>query len=231
MPLDVKLEKAKLKWSTMVPPNFGEIECQFNPQNLAITKATHWDSETMPNFNSPSLKFGGGEPATYNLDLFFDSYAPGPGKDPVDVREYTNKLLKLTMRGGGLAMYKLPYANPPSVTFAWGKITLFSAVVTKVSITFIMFAPDGTPIRAKAAVEFKQNEFLFGDDVLPALNPTSRTDSRKTRIVNSQQRLDQIAFEEYGDSRFWRVLAEANQIDDPFHLQDGQLLAIPQDVF
>ena len=92
-----------------------------------------------------------------------------------------------------------------------------------------MFAQDGTPTRAKAAVEFKQNEFLFGDDLIPALNPTSRTDARKTRIVNSQQRLDQIAFEEYGDARYWRTLAEANNIDDPFRLQDGQLMAIPQD--
>ena len=230
MPLDVKLEKAKMKWSTLVPPNFGEIECQFNPQNFAITKETSWTSEKMPNFNSPSLKFGGGEPATYKLDLFFDSYAFCPGKDPVDVRDYTNKLLKLTMRGAGLSMYKVPYANPPSVKFVWGKITLFSAVVTKVSITFTMFSPDGTPIRAKAEVEFMQNEFLFGDDVLPALNPTIRTDSRKTRIVNSQQRLDQIAFEEYGDARYWRAIAEANGIDDPFSLQDGQLLAIPQGI-
>ena len=230
MPLEVPLEKAKLRWTTMIPPNMGTIECQFNPQNLVITKTNTWLATPMPNFNSPSLKFTGGQPATYKLDLFFDSYAPCPGKDPIDVREYTNKLLKLTLRGAGIAMYKLPYADPPSVKFIWGKITLFSAVVTSVNISFILFAPDGTPIRAKAAVEFQQNEFLFGDDVLPALNPTSRTDARKTRIVNSQQRLDQIAFEEYGDSRYWRVLAEANGIDDPFMLQDGQYLAIPQDV-
>lgn len=230
MALDVKLEKAKLTWSTLVPPLFGEIECQFNPQNLEITKGTNWSSSKMPNFNSPKLNFEGGDPATYKLDLFFDSYANYPGKDPIDVRNYTNKLLRLTMRGAGIAMFKIPYANPPTVKFVWGKITLFTAVVTKVTISFIMFAPDGTPTRAKADVEFKQCEFLFGDDMLPALNPTSRSDSRKTRIVNNQQRLDQIAYEEYGDARLWRVLAEANHIDDPFHLKDGQILAIPQDI-
>ena len=231
MPLDVKLEKAKLKWSTLVPPGFGEIECQFNPHDLTITKTTNWTSQAMPNFNSPGLKFAGGDPATYTLDLFFDSYAFCPAKDPVDVRDYTNKLLKLTMRGHGLAMYKIPYADPPSVKFIWGKITLFSAVVTKVSVSFIMFGQDGTPIRAKANVEFKQNEFLFGDDVLPALNPTSRTDPRKTRLIHSQQRLDQIAYEEYGDASYWRVLAEANSLDDPTRLRDGQLLVIPQDIY
>jgi len=230
MPLDVPLEKAKLKWMTLIPPNWGEIECQFNPQNFTITKENDWAYEKKPNFNSPSLNFGGGEPATYKLDLYFDSYSPCPGKDPIDVREYTNKLLKLTLRGAGVAMCKVPYANPPTVKFIWGMITLFTAVVTKINITFLMFAPDGTPIRAKAEVEFKQCEFLFGDDIIPAMNPTSRTDSRKTRIVHSLQRLDQIAYEEYGDGRYWRVIAEANGIDDPFSLQDGQLLVIPQDI-
>jgi hypothetical protein len=231
MALDVQLEKAVLKWFSLIPPMWGDIECQFNPQNFTITKTTNWESEKMPNFNAPQSKFAGGDPATYKLDLFFDSFAPCPGGDPMDVRKYTNKLLRLTMRGWGIAMYKLPYADPPTVKFVWGKITLFTAVVTKVSISFIKFSPDGTPTRAKAEVEFKQQEFWMGDDVLPALNPTSRSDPRKTRIVNSQQRLDQIAFEEYGDARYWRVLAEANQIDDPFQLQDGQMLAIPQDIF
>ena len=88
-----------------------------------------------------------------------------------------------------------------------------------------MFAPDGTPIRAKANVSFQQRDFW--DDILPAQNPTSRTDPRKTRMTYARQRLDQIAFEEYGDARYWRVLAEANQLEDPFDMKDGQLLVIP----
>ena len=41
-------------------------------------------------------------------------------------------------------------------------------------------------------------------------------------------KLDLIAYEEYNDSRYWRLLAEANHLDDPFSLQDGQVLVIPQ---
>jgi nucleoid-associated protein YgaU len=90
-----------------------------------------------------------------------------------------------------------------------------------------MFDMDGTPIRAKADVSFKQQDPL--DDLIGAQNPTSRTDARKTRRVYSGQRLDQIAFEEYGDARYWRLLAEANGMDDPFQMVDGQLLVIPQE--
>lgn len=221
-----ELAKAELHWSTMVPPLTGKIKCQFNPASLTISKSLNWSGEVSPSFNSPNLKFGGGDSATYSLSLFFDSYSENP---PKDVREYTNKLLALSLRGAGYSMFLVPYSSPPSVKLVWGKITLFSAVVTQVSITFTMFDPNGTPIRAKADVSFRQSE-LFGDDIIPAQNPTSRTDSRKTRIVNSAQRLDQIAYEEYGDSRYWRVLAEANGLDNPFQLLDGQILAIPHNI-
>lgn len=220
------LEYAKLKWSTLVPPMKGELVCQFNPATLKITKENNWAGDENPSFNSPKLKFGGGNAATYELELFFDSYSTDP---PKDVREYTNKLMQLTLRGAGYSMFLVPFSNPPSVSFVWGKITLFNAVVEKVEITYTMFAPDGTPIRAKASVNLKQNE-LLGDDIIPAQNPTSRTDSRKTRYANMHERLDYIAFEEYGDSRYWRLLAEANGLDDPFNLADGQLLVIPQDL-
>lgn len=219
------LAKAELHWYTLVPPMGGVIKCQFNPSSLKISKTLEWSGEKSPNFNSPFLKFAGGDSATYGLSLFFDSYSETP---PKDVREYTNKLLALSLRGAGYSMFLVPYASPPSVKLVWGKINLFWAVVTQVDISFTMFDPNGTPIRAKADVQFKQNEIL-GDDIVPAQNPTSRTDGRKTRIVNSAQRLDQIAYEEYGDSRYWRVLAEANGLDNPFQLLDGQIIVIPQD--
>lgn len=218
------MEKAKLQWMTLIPPGKGEIECQFNPSSLSISKSASWAGEESPNFNSPYLQFAGGKSASYSLSLFFDTYAH---PDQKDVREYTNQLLRLTLRGGGKSMFILPYSSPPTVTFVWGKITLFMAVVEKVDITFTMFSKDGLPVRAKADVSFIQQDFM--DDIMPAQNPTSRTDSRRTRRVSSHQRLDQIAFEEYGDSRYWRLLAEANGLDDPFTLTDGQLLVIPQD--
>lgn len=221
------MEKAMLVWWTLVPPFGGKIDCQFNPSSITIKKENEWDSDQSTNFNAPFLRFKGGKNATYDLDLFFDSYADS--SKPVDVREYTNQLLKLSLRGAGNAMFKLPYAAPPFVKFIWGKIVLFTAIVEKVEISYTMFAPEGVPIRAKAHVGFKQNDFIgLSDDIIPFQNPTSRTDARKTRFVHAGQRLDQIAYEEYGDARHWRTLAEANDMDDPFSLADGQLLVIPQ---
>jgi len=228
------MEHAKLIWWTLIPPFGGEIDCQFNPSSIAISKSNNWESTQSTNFNAPFKRFAGGNNATYDLELFFDSYAGDKPHDSanskvIDVRKYTNQLLALSLRGAGNAMFKLPYAAPPFVKFIWGKIVLFTAVVQSVDIQYTFFSPDGYPIRAKAKVGFVQNDLIgLSDDLIPAQNPTSRTDARKTRIVHAGQRLDQIAHEEYGDARHWRTLAEANGLDDPFSLQDGQLIVIPQ---
>ena len=40
-------------------------------------------------------------------------------------------------------------------------------------------------------------------------------------------RLDQLAYEQYGDPAYWRLLAAFNDISDIFHVPSGQALSIP----
>lgn len=221
------LDKAVLEWDGKAP---GKLTCQFNPSELSITKTVKWDTDegnskdgkdggSTPSFNAPKIKFGGGGSAKYTLSLFFDTTEEGQ-----DVRAYTDQLIRLTLRGAGKAKANEPNVTPPTVVFRWGMIRLFKAVVENVKVQYTLFTPGGMPVRAKATVAFIQND--PSEDVAPYQNPTSRSDPRKTYIANAKQRLDQIAYEEYRDARYWRVLAEANNLDDPFDLSDGQILAI-----
>ncbi|HEY9076330.1 MAG TPA: hypothetical protein VIO61_07290 [Anaerolineaceae bacterium] len=199
------------------------IECQFNPSELTITKEAEWSakggeegSSVLPGRNAPELDFGGGKPAEFSLDLFFDTT-----KDGVDVRLYTNKLLKLTLMRESNGK-KIP---PPKVRFHWGAILLFKAVITRVEISFLLFHPDGKPLRARAKVNFLQ--FDLGDDESSPTNPTTRTEPRKTHIIQDGERLDLIAYQEYGHPAHWRFLADANHLLDPKDLHAGQVLIIP----
>lgn len=204
-----------------------ELGFQFNPAQLTISKTVKWNEpeKGSPNKNAPDLNFGGGSPATFSLDLTFDT---SQGHDEKDVRQYTQELLKLVMLGkevsgfGQKGTYRL---RPPRVQFQWGKFVLFLAVVTEVSITYKLFLPDGTPVRATAKVTFKQLDET--DDSTDSQNPTTRTEARKTRIVQTGDRLDLIAYEEYGHPSHWRYLAEVNDLLDPRALQPGQILSVP----
>lgn len=206
---------------------YVELEFQFNPESIQITKAVTWTAKATSRSggkivpqskrNSPDLDFGGGSPATFDLDFTFDTSQKGE-----DVRGYTQELLKLVMMGKRAGPTRLP---PPRVQFQWGSFVLFMAVVTSVTVTYSLFLPDGTPVRATAKVKFTQHDDT--DDKQKSQNPTTRTEARKTRMVQTGDRLDLIAYEEYGHAAHWRVLAEANGLLDPRVLQPGQILAIP----
>jgi nucleoid-associated protein YgaU len=204
-----------------------ELEFQFNPSELSITKSVKWNEpeKGSPDKNAPDLNFGGGQPASFSLNLTFDT---SQGHEEKDVRQYTQQLLKLTMLGkevsgyGTEGTYRL---KPPLVQLQWGKLVLFLAVVTSVTVTYKLFLPDGTPVRATAKVSFKQLDET--DDKQEGQNPTTRTEARKTHIVQLGDRLDLIAYEEYGHSSHWRYLAEVNDLLDPRDLKPGQILSVP----
>lgn len=220
------LQKAKIIYSA--GSGAQTIDCQFNPQTLTISKSVDWRAgkgdkdkvEPRPELNSPELSFGGGNPAEFSLDLIFDTTQ----LDNQDVRGFTNQLLQLTLMGAGDPKHKDD--DPPLVQFIWGDLVLFIAVIRKVEISYTLFLASGIPVRARAKVDFIQ---AFDEDGPQASqNPTTRTESRKTHLVQQGDRLDYLAFVEYGHPGMWREIAAANNLDDPTDIRAGQVLIIPR---
>jgi len=200
----------------------GMLECQFNPQELTVTKGVSWYAERSQGMNAPELYCSGGRPARFSLNLIFDTTRE---TDPAeqDVRKYTNVLLSLTLLGEDTNWGRVP---PPLVLFVWGDLRLFTAVVEQVSVSYTLFLPSGKPVRARAQVNFVQLD--LEDDELPPTNPTTRTEARRTHVVQEGERLDLIAYQEYGHPSYWRHLAEVNGLEDPLDLRPGQVLLVPR---
>ena len=224
-----KLQKAVLTSYDQKNGKKGiELECQFNPETLTIARKVEWhgkknketDSEAQPRKNAPTLEFGGGNSATFDLDLVFDTTS----LENQDVRGYTNQLMAMTLMGGGDSN-KLE-EDPPAVLFTWGEVIMFFAVITSVSISYTQFLPSGRPIRARARVGFAQ--LLDEDGKKKSQNPTTQTAARKTYRVQQGDRLDYLAYVEYGHPSLWREIANANGLNDPLDLQPGQILVLPK---
>ena len=65
------------------------------------------------------------------------------------------------------------------------------------------------------------------DGTYPKTNPTSYAEVQKVHVVVPGETIDAIAFQEYGDSTLWKLIADHNELDDPLRLRPGQRLAIP----
>jgi nucleoid-associated protein YgaU len=87
-----------------------------------------------------------------------------------------------------------------------------------------MFREDGVPVRATLNVTFKEYKTI--EEQLSE-RPTESSDWSKFRELAPGDQLNLIAAIEYGDPTVWRVIAEANDIDNPRRLETGREIRLP----
>lgn len=210
--LIVKLDKAG---KTSGPP----IKVMFRPKELNISKQNNWQASNSPKTNAPKFEFKGGGAETLKLQLFFDTYI-----EKEDVREkYTNAIYRLMRIDEESRDKKTKKGRPPTVRFQWGKTVGFNAVITNISQRFSLFLPDGTPVRAVLDVSFQEVEEDYKKQ-----NPTSGgVGGERHWLVKVGDTLALIAFNEYGDSNQWRLIADANGLTQVRNLLPGKMLMIP----
>jgi hypothetical protein len=199
-----------------------QIPCLFNPSDLALNQANGWAADIMPGKGVPTLRYTGAASGKLRLTLFFDTTDTGES-----VTTYTSKIVGLMEVNSNLpgSSPATNNARPPWVTFNWGDFHSFKAVVSALELTFEYFSSTGTPLRARASLTLTQyqEDMAFGPQ-----NPTSGTPKpHRTHRVQPGETLDRIAALHLGDSTKWRMVAEANGIEDPLALRPGSLLAIP----
>jgi hypothetical protein len=195
----------------ITPAGQAAISALFNPTEYSLGKANQIAEAVVPGLDAPILQYVHGNTRTLDMDLFFDTYEEG-----TDVTARTTPVYNL------LLIDPATHA-PPICDVAWGSLT-FRGVLDHVTGKFTLFLADGTPVRATLSVTFK--EFL-DVNALVQVRPTQSADHRKTRVIKSGDRIDNIASDEYGDPGKWRPIAEANNLDDPDQLQPGNVLIIP----
>jgi hypothetical protein len=204
----------------------GGIVCMYNPTKLTYKRSTQWQKKPGAKKVIPSYAFKGVGPASLTMELLFDATLSHTttGAEIAGVRASIGFLLSLTK------IDENSDDRPPFCRLIWGlggvtkdQLYFNIGVATNVNVTYEMFAPDGSPIRAKANVTFEEVDPM---EVVPFQNPTSRSEARKVWVVEEGQTLDWIAYQEYGDPGCWRHIAETNSLADPRDLRSGQVLKL-----
>jgi nucleoid-associated protein YgaU len=204
------LEKAVI---TRVQPSAADqkIPVMFNPQEYTLSKEINYAKIGVPGLNSPVLQFVHGNLQTLEMELFLDTY-----EAHTDVRLRTKQVTDL------LDIDPTTHA-PPVLLFTWSSLS-FVCVLGKVAQRFVMFMPDGTPVRARLQVTFNE----FADPLLQSMAQKNETaDYTKLHVVSEGETLSRIAARLYGNPQLWRPIALVNGLDDPRALAVGQQLVVP----
>lgn len=222
--------KVKAQLQLFKPPAAGStqpggpmgkpITFMFNPNQLQLTKSASWVPHLARGAESAGIaEFSGSEPSTLSLEIFLDA----TDKHDQSVRKRVDTLLTCCVPTKTSVTAKVP--SPPWVRFTWGQFQTISfyAYVSQLSATYSLFDSDGTPLRATCSLTLNE---ISGST--PKQNPTSGSlaANRAYRMVAGDS-LELLAHREYGDPTMWRVIAEANGIDDPVRLRPGTEVLVP----
>lgn len=234
-----RLEKLRIKHETgkKGPQQYAEIVALFNPNQIGISRAVAWE-EVRSASGTAFQQFRTSSPATLSLELFFDTYEDRGGRSalgrmaalikpitPFTGAPAATSVKTLTDQMGKLAQVNQELHRPPYCELTWGKFQIFSGVITQLDTTFIMFMPDGMPVRARVNCSFIEHT---SRSYAGAYRELHSADVVKTRTVRRNDTLQSLAAEEYNDAAQWRLIAKANGIVNPRALQPGMVLTIPK---
>jgi Contractile injection system tube protein len=231
------------------------LACLLNPESLVIRRTAGIRPRystggrlTSAKLSDDALLYTGGGSTELQLDLLFDVTLAGSSITTEDVGDLTRPLSELaenSMREDGVR-------RPPLVRFVWGKSWNILGVVAAVAERLEYFTPSGSPRRSwlrmrllrvddtsesqvrtprpQAAIPEVAPETPFPAEQLRShqvLGGTAGRGGSDPARGGSSERLDEIAHRQYGDPRYWRVIAALNNVDDPLRIREGQVLSVP----
>jgi nucleoid-associated protein YgaU len=224
------LERAVLEGAGLVVP------LGLNPMSLSISRKTSWRATGSRSPGGPQaasaalgksggsvpighgqLQFTKSDPAILTMKVWFDRSFDAGGTIDYEINQLQNWTCpteRIKTRAG----------SPPRITFIWRSLH-FVGVISSLNINYKQFGVDGLPVRAEVTISITENP-----PHIPGTNPTSGGISgRRVHTFSAGDTLHSIAYAEYGNPGLWRVLAEANGVDDPLRITPGTALLIPPD--
>ena len=199
-----------------------KIPVQFNPEEYVLQRDINYAQAAVPGLSAPILQFVSGALQTLEMELFLDSMEQHKVGSTVVNRAQSDVRVLVKQVTDLMAIQPSTHA-PPVLLFTWGSLA-FTCVLARCSQKYVMFLPDGTPVRARLNVTFNE----YRNIELEAKEIKRETsDFSKRHVVTEGETLSSIAGQEYGDPRLWRVIAVANRLQHARHLPVGLKIRLP----
>lgn len=142
-------EKENEAFTVQFNPSSLEYSIHSNRKNAKGTKSKAADSAAEEG-HLQSDPTGYTDKATLSVRLFYHTYQSDSAY--TDVRDEIKKIRKFVRRSANFAS-----ENDPKITFAWGTIC-HTGTLDSFSVTYQMFAPDGTPVQAEVSISISGEE-------------------------------------------------------------------------
>jgi LysM repeat protein len=189
------------------------IPLRFNPTDYKLSKANTFAEITIPGLETPPIQYVRGGSESLTVQALVDT------SDTLEnVRTSYVDAIRNLMRPDSREH------APPIVRFVWDE-SVFTGVLEKLDVNYVLFRQDGVPLRAQLDITLKE----FRPAAQQVMDPPRSSPSvEKSYVVRRGDTLSSISAAVYRRPDAWRELARANGITDPRDLKPGRVLTVPR---
>jgi nucleoid-associated protein YgaU len=199
----------------MGPPSGPPFIAQFNPESFAISNEFEYDSpDAADGGDGKEAKFKSIKPRTFTFDFLLDG--TGAAGLKIDV------LAQITLFRQTVGFLGAIH-RPRFLVINWGAF-IATCVLQSYTITYKLFRPDGTPLRASLSATFREHKSNALNELLKNL---SSPDLIHAHLVKEGEHLTLITQRVYNDPRYYIHVAEANSLDTVRALKTGTTVYLP----
>ena len=189
----------------------GEYAVMINPEKYTRTYRICYNDVQAQGSPGGSPKFNKMKSRVVHLELVFDGTgvvpSPLPGVVPYGEHGITRQIAAFE---AVVFDYSGKIHSPKFLRLLWGTFT-FRCRLTKLAVTYTLFKPDGTPLRARADAAFL--EYTDETELAKKANKTS-PDLSHVVTVKAGDTLPLLCYGIYGSSAFYPQVARINGLND-----------------
>ncbi len=188
----------------------------FNPNSYSQKYEVEYHAEQGRGTSGSPQIFGNIKPREYSFEFIIDG--TGVSAEKKNVEAEVDKFLTVAGKHDG------EIHRPRYLKLSWGSL-LSKCVLKSAEITYNLFKPDGTALRAKIASTFSEN---IEDTLRAASERNASADLTHYRMVKSGDRLPLEVYRIYRDQSYYIQVAQANGLKNFRKLRVGTRLKFPK---
>ncbi|MGB4850367.1 MAG: LysM peptidoglycan-binding domain-containing protein [Saprospiraceae bacterium] len=199
--------------------NNALFEALINPESYTHEyKLKYADSAQGQGTSGQEMKYEKTEPQEITFEFLFDNTGIIDGKPRESIAEELKKFKAILIEFQGDAH------QPNVIKLVWGDSAIFVGRVLELSITYKLFSPNGSPLRAVAKVKFKSS---VEEKKRAAKENRKSPDLTHIRTVKAGDTLPLMCMKVYGEPRFYLQVAEKNKLGNFRDLKPGLEILFP----
>ena len=202
----------------------GKYTFQYNPENYAQKYEIKYEEEQPDGATEADLRFKAAVPQELSLKFLFDATGASPAATAAapegeikDVYEELKKFRELVWD------YHGDNHQPRYLRLLWGKLD-FECRLTTLNVSYTLFKPDGTPLRATVDTTFKKSIEKPKEN---ASNDASSPDLTHLVTVKAGETLPNLSTRIYGTPDYYLEVARVNSLDNFREIEPGTQLVFP----